>query len=267
MTTHAKKTPEVLDIPTMPEVSVVRLTGDLDVTGISGAEELLAGLIGHKKKHIILDMSRVTLVSSAALGKLLGIKRRFLEKGGNIVMAAMSLELQLKFALMGANKIFSIYNDIRSATNAYAWEVKHETEYVRVSFPSQMNVVPAVRGFVSRLMTSKGYSDRDSFRIETIVDEICNNAVEYGSLHDHSNITLRLKVDWDKVEIDAENVSDPEKKELLMLHMKNLQHDMSFDNNEKRGRGLALVKMLASELSADITEKGTTVHVTKIKEE
>ena len=258
---------EITDIPSMPEVCLVRLNGDLDIDSVSAIDRCFSRHADSTKKHAIADMSNVTLVASAALGKLLGIKRRFVERGGDLVLAAMSLELKMKFVLMGANKIFKIHNDLRSAMNAYAWEVKHETEHIRLSFPSQLAIVPAVRNFVSQVMLHKGYNDRDSFRIETIVDEICNNAVQYGSHEEHDNITLRIKVDWEKVELDAENISDPGKGDMLRMYMNNMKNDVRIHEDEKRGRGLALVKMLASELKADVTDKGTMVHVTKLKEE
>ena len=254
-------------IPSMPEVCLVRLKGELDINSVVAMDRCFSQHADNNKKHAIADLSDVTLVASAALGKLLGIKRRFVEKGGDLVLAAMSLELKMKFMLMGANKIFKIYNDLRSAMNAYAWDVKHETQHIRLSFPPQLAIVPAVRNFVSRVMVNKGYNDRDSFRIETIVDEICNNAVQYGSPSGHDNVSLRIKVDWERIELDAENVSDPEKKDQLRVHLHNLDNKVQVKGESMRGRGLALVKMLASELTADVTDKGTTVHVTKLKEE
>jgi anti-anti-sigma factor len=257
----------IVSIPSLPEVCVLRISGDLDVASLGSFDACFAELSASDKKHAIADMNAVMLLSSAALGKLLGIKRRFMEKGGDLVLAALNLDLKMKFGLMGANKIFKMYNDLRSATNAYAWEIKHETERLRISFPSNLAMVPAVRSFVSRVMLHKGYSDRDSFRIETIVDEICNNAVQYGLHSDHDNITLRMKVNWDKVEIDAENRSDPHKTDVLKEHMDNLKQNKIVEGEDRRGRGLALVKMLASELTADINATGTTIHVTKLKEE
>jgi anti-anti-sigma factor len=265
--TEKKSTVVIDDIPSMPEVCLVRLSGDLDIGSVAVMERCFTRHADKSKKHAIADMSEVTLVASAALGKLLGIKRRFVERGGDLVLAAMSLELKMKFMLMGANRIFKIHNDLRSAMNAYAWDVKHESEHVRLSFPPQLAMVPAIRNFVSRVMVNKGYGDRDSFRIETIVDEICNNAVQYGSSGGVNNVTLRVKVDWGKIELDAENASDPAKKDLLRKHLDNLNNNTHVKVDTLRGRGLALVKMLASELSADITDKGTTVHVTKLKEE
>jgi anti-anti-sigma factor len=257
----------IVPIPSLPEVCLIRLSGDLDIKSLKGFDSCIDDLSASDKKHAIADMNAVTLVSSAALGKLLGIKRRFMEKGGDLVLAALNLDLKMKFSLMGANKIFKIYSDLRSASNAYAWDVKHQSERIRISFPSNLSVVPAIRSFVSRVTLHKGYSDRDSFRIETIVDEICNNAVQYGLHRDNGNITLNMKVNWDKVEIDAENWSDPHKIELLKKHMVNLEQNNPVDNEDRHGRGLALVKMLATELTADINDTGTTIHVTKLKEE
>ena len=257
----------ITDIPTLPETCLIYFKGVLDGKSMAAIDACINQLMGGNKKHAIADLSGVSLVTSGALGKLLGIKRRFIDRGGDLVLAAMNLDLKMKLALMGANKIFKIYGDIRSATSAYAWEIKHETEHVELSFPSNLRMVPGVRRFVSQVMRQKGYSDRDSFRIETIVDEICNNAVQYGSHKGNENINLRISVDWDKVEIDAENVSDPKKIESLKLHMKSLQEHQGFEADEKRGRGLALVKMLASKLTADVSDKGTMVHVTKLKEE
>jgi anti-anti-sigma factor len=269
MTTNTSDTPKVfiVPLPSLPEVCLIRFTGDLDMACLSAVDDCLESLPGSDKKHAIADMSGVTLISSAALGKLLGVKRRFMEMGGDLVLAAMGLDLKMKFTLMGANKIFKLYGDLRSAANAYAWEVKHETEQIKVSFPSNLSIVPSVRSFVSRVILHKGYSDRDSFRVETIVDEICNNAIQYGLHGDNDNISLKMKVNWDKVEIDAENRSNPKKTGSLKVHMQNLEQNIPTDSGDRRGRGLALVKMLASELSADINNTGTTVHVTKLKEE
>jgi hypothetical protein len=49
--------------------------------------------------------------------------------------------------------------------------------------------------------------------------------------------------------------------------MVNLEQNNPVDNEDRHGRGLALVKMLATELTADINDTGTTIHVTKLKEE
>lgn len=256
----------VTEIGSMPDACLVRFHGSLDEASSTAVHENLFRLINENKKYVIADLHNVSMVSSAAYGGFLTAKLRLAEKGGDLVLSSLKLDLKMKMVLLGANQIFRIYADLRSAMNAYAWEIKHEPQEVRLAFPTNLAFVPSVRGFVSQVMRLKGYSDRDSFRIETIVDEICNNAIEYGANDRKNGIVLRITINWDRVEIDAENASDPEKIDHFMTHMKQLQETAKIDPTEKRGRGLSLVKMLASELTADVTPKGTTVHVTKIKE-
>jgi anti-anti-sigma factor len=257
----------IIDIPEQPEACLIRLAGDLDDRN-SAMDDCFTRIISGEKTHVIADMSGVTMITSAAIGKLLGAKKRLLEKKGDLVLAAVDVKHKMQLNLMGVNKIFKIFNDLRAATSAYAWDVKHEPEQVKISFPSDLRIVPPVRHFISQALRNKGYSDRDSFRIETIVDEICNNAVQHGVEQSNDNITLRMKVNWDKVELDAENISDPQKIDSLNIHLNNLKNTIKSHTyaDGKRGRGLALVKMLASELSANVTPAGTTVHVTKLKE-
>jgi anti-anti-sigma factor len=258
---------EIVDIPELPEACLIRLSGNLDDKN-AVLDDCFNRIVESDKKHVIADMSDVTMITSAAIGRLLGAKKRLAEKEGDLVLAALDVKHKMLFNLMGVNKIFKIFNDLRAATGAYAWEVKHEAETVKITFSSDLRIVPPVRHFISQALRNKGYSDRDSFRIETIVDEICNNAVQHGLKQSSDSITLRMKVNWDKVELDAENISDPEKIDSLNVHLNSLKDAIKIHTyaDGKRGRGLALVKMLATELSANVTPTGTTVHVTKLKE-
>ena len=207
------------------------------------------------------------MIASVGLGKLLGAKRRFVERGGDLVLAALSADVKAKCTLLGVNRVFKIFNDVTAAIRSFEWGGLAGPERFRISFPPSLGIVPVVRQLVGRLMEHNGYNGRDSFRIETIVDEICNNAVEYGSSESRDNITLSLKIDFEKVEVDAENISDPAKREQLTLYMNSVRGNKQYAGREDRGRGLSLVKLLASEFSADITKSGTIVHVTKIKED
>lgn len=255
------------EIPQTPDVCVIRLSGDLDARSASVFDKYISDSAVKGKKFAIADLSAVTMIGSVALGKLLGLKRRFGEKGGDLVLAAINLNIKMKCLLMGADKIFTMHNDLHSAMSAYAWDVMHEAEKVKLSFPPKIGLVPAIRRFVSGIMTQKGYLGRDTFRVKTIVDELCNNAVEYGSKNEADNITLRLRIDREKVEIDAENVSDPEIRDRLKAFMSNISCEVPQNGEFKRGRGLALVKLLSSDFSADITDTGTIIHATKIKED
>jgi anti-sigma regulatory factor (Ser/Thr protein kinase) len=169
---------------------------------------------------------------------------------------------------MGANKIFRFYNDTRSAINAYKWEFEKNPEHLHLSFPPFLKLVPPIRSLVSRVARQKGYGNRDSFRIETIVDEVCNNAIEHRLKEQSQTIEMKVKIDPSKIEIDVTSISDPEKMPALRALIKpEGDTDLHLKSDEKRGRGLALIKMLCNELSVDCNESGTSVHVKKLREE
>jgi anti-anti-sigma factor len=248
-----------------PEITVWYMEGDLDTDSIKTLQNSFAGIVEANRGHVIVEMSKVSSICSAAVGELMGCRQVLSDKGGDLALAGINLDLKTKLNHLGAQKIFKIHNDLRTAVNAYAWEVQQKPEKVWLSFPPELNFVPPVRQLVSRITRQKGYGQRDSFRIETIVDEICNNAVEHGAVDHVRDIELFVKIDRKKIEIEVVNLSDPKKINSLKAISKSI-----LGTNEKkleRGRGLSLIKMLSNDLSIDFSGKGTTVHVTKLREE
>jgi anti-anti-sigma factor len=259
---------EIKEIPGTESVSILHFSGDLISESVQRINECFNTLISRSQQFAIVDMTTVNLISSAALGEFMGCRKRLVEQGGDLVFTGLSLEMRTKLNLMGATKIFRIYTDIRTAINSYKWEIERQPEKIHISFPPYLKIVPPLRQLVSRIARQKGYGNRDSFRIETIVDEICNNAVEHGKAGPGEMIDLTVTIDPDKIEIDVRNMSDPEKvASLTALLVPDNHEGEQFDPNLKRGRGLSLIKMLSDELSVDCTEQGTSVHVKKVREE
>jgi anti-anti-sigma factor len=251
-----------------PEITILRFEGALDNASIRNIAECFQGIIEKNTSCVVADMAGVTMLSSAALGELMGGRKSLVEHGGDLLLACLNLSTKTKLTLLGATKIFRLFPDIRSAINAYKWEFEGKSETFRLSFPPRLRFVPSVRQFASRLVTQKGYSQRDAFRIETIVDEICNNAIEHAPDGWAKNVSLVLNVDRRKIEIDVINTSDPEKLKVLQGFVEpGEKQAASASSDDRRGRGLALVKLLASELNIDVSERGTSVHATKLKEE
>jgi len=249
-------------------ITVLTIAGELDSASIEKLHAFCDEVVNSHPPYVIAEMSGVTLFSSSALGGIMGCRKRLGEKNGDLVLAGLTLDIKTKLNLLGANKIFKMYSDIRTAINAYDWEYKGKAEAVSVSFPSELKFVPPVRQLVSRIAQQKGYSSRDSFRIETIVDEGCNNAVEHGMQGSDRNIDLSVQIDREKIEIRVVNVSNPEKVENLRDIIKGNQTPAQVAALAgKRGRGLALIKMLANNLNIDFTETGTSVHITRFRGE
>jgi anti-sigma regulatory factor (Ser/Thr protein kinase) len=112
---------------------------------------------------------------------------------------------------------------------------------------------------------AKDYSRKDAFRIETILDELANNAIEHSD-PGQQKFYIDFFLDKEKVEVVVRNKTKGLRPRELDTVMKKFNHP-EVDDNSIRGRGLALVKMLSSELKVDIDEDGTLVHVTKLREE
>jgi len=245
-------------------IGILTFVGDLEDESIKQIGHSFHSLM-NERFFIIGDMTQVNAISSAALGELIGGRTRMVERGGDFVLAGLTLPMREKLTLMEANKIFRFYKDVRSATNAYCWEYQDRKEEMNVVFPNLLKFVPSVRQLVSRIARQKGFTNRDAFRIETIVDEICNNAIEHGIQSAKEEVTLRILIDRQKVELEVINAADPEKIDILREISKSLTAP-NHNTHEKRGRGLTLVKMLSNDFFIDCSKEGTSVRVTKMRE-
>jgi anti-anti-sigma factor len=250
-----------------PEVILWKMEGALDADSIEVISREFDSVQRLKESFLVADMSGVSFVSSAAMGQLMGHRQTLVEKGGDLVIAGLNLDIKTKLSLMGAAKIFKFYNELRAAVNAYNWEIERSAERVWLSFPPALQFVPSVRQMVSRIARQKGYTQRDSFRIETIVDEVCNNAVEHGSLSKKRNIDLNISIDRGKIQLEVINASDPDKIEAFKALSKSVEKTPDPKYGQRRGRGLSLIKMLSNDLAINSSTDGTSVYITKLREE
>lgn len=252
----------------VPEITIVTLRGKLGHDTIKKIRQAFDSIIADDRVFVVADMSDVEYISSASVGELMGCRTSLLEKDGNLVLAGLKIDVLETLTALDADKIFKVYKDVRSAINLYYWEYQGQVERVNLAFPSELNFVPPVRQLVRRIAEQKDYSSKDAFRIETIIDEICNNAVEHGCQieGEDEEVDVVISIDRKKIEISISNTSDPEKIDMLKKISKYLSSPkISF--LDKRGRGLALVKMLSNDFQIDSSDYGTCVHVTKIREE
>ncbi len=258
---------EIVSNSSDPRVTAIKFQGDIDSSAINLLSDCINSTVNKNTKYIIAEMSGVNRLCSAALGEFMGVRKRLKQAGGNLVFAALKRDIKNKLTFMGANKIFTLHDDLKSAYAAYEWEFNNKSECVNVSFPSQLKLVPPVRQFVSRIARLKDYSRRDAFRIETIVDEVCNNAIEHGKRGRDHSIKLKFSINKEKVDLNVVNVSDPEKVATLKAILKPGNYSMHSGTDDKRGRGLSLIKMLSNDVSVDFEKNGTGIRVIKIREE
>ncbi len=257
---------ETISSEELPEVNVISFKGKMGYESIKKIRRAFDKILAANNFFVIANMSDVESISLAAIGELMGFRKQLIEKDGDLVMAGLKVEVKEKLNSIDANKIFKFYNNIRSAVNFYYWEYQGQIEKILLSFPPELSFVPPVRQLVKRIARQKEYGKKDAFRIETIVDEICNNAIEHGKCSEYDEINVSIAIDRKKIEINISNASDPVKIEKLK---KVLEYISNSENpiNDTRGRGLALVKKLSNEFQIDNSKIGTCVHVTKLRED
>lgn len=140
---------------------------------------------------------------------------------------------------------------------------------IRLYFPADLNIVPGIRSMIARTAFTYGFSERECYQVETIVDEICNNAIEHGCSRPGAEIALEYKVEQDHVEITVKDEGGKEfNPEIVMQRNESLAENesRSLEFLERRGRGLYIVKRLSNSLDISVGKEGTIVKVLKKKE-
>jgi anti-anti-sigma factor len=246
----------------------MRFKGSLDADRVAPISDAVDKLVNGGDVFVIAEMSDVSFISSPAFGELMGCKKRLVEKGGNLYLVGLDTENRAKLRLLGAEKIFEFLPTISSAVRRYHWDNEDTGDSFRILLPCVLSFVPEVRTFFSSIVRQKGYSKRDAFRMEAIIDELCNNAIEHGDPRIADPVEIVGKIFRYKLELTVANInSSVTLAEDAVREINNrLNGDSSFNLNEKRGRGVELVKMLCDEIGASADGLKTVIRVIKKKE-
>ena len=247
-------------------VAVVVLTGAITTDNLQLLHDVFHRMSAEGAEFVVVDMAGVESMSAASVGELMGCRLALQRNDGELVIAGAGEALKEHFSALGVNKVFHQFKDVRSAIRFFGWEYRGQNDSFDLTFPSDLKYVPAIRQFVRRVAKQKGYSDKDAFRIETIVDEVCNNAVEHGSRSADSTVGMILSIDNRKIDLKVTNTCEDDSVETLK-HMADCVAKPNVSEEFARGRGLALVKMLSSDFSIEDSGSGTSVRVTKMREE
>jgi anti-sigma regulatory factor (Ser/Thr protein kinase) len=136
---------------------------------------------------------------------------------------------------------------------------------VELSFPGDLEYIPSVRKFVSEVLLASNFSPKFAYRSEIIVDEICNNAVNYGCRTTDARIDLECEVFDDKIEFVIKDQGGTQ--ENLERLQSVLKSEMQ-DDTPKDGLGLEIVKMLSEGMNVVIDDNNlTSVHITRKRED
>jgi len=130
-----------------------------------------------------------------------------------------------------------------------------------VSFPGELEYIPLVRKMISEVLRVLQFSEKFTFRSEFIIDELCNNAVIYGSGTDRSTVEIQCNAFGDRVEFTIKDRGGSTE------NIRRLRQAIAEEPMGKGG-GLELVRMLAEKVECTIDERNVTqIHVVRKRED
>lgn len=140
-------------------------------------------------------------------------------------------------------------------------------EAVEVSFPADIDYIPSLRRLVSEIAAINKFTPRYAYRSEIIVDEICNNAVKFGSPQLDSRVKLQCLLHKDRMELVIVDQGG-NKDDLERLRRVIETEEEPAGTYQMRGRGLEIVRTLSNKVDMKVTSDGVTeVHVVKFRED
>ncbi len=115
------KPPDRLEITVTPRKSatVVAIGGTIDAVTAKSVDHVFRDQIAVKKNKLVVDLGRVSYVSSAGVYALLQALRDARKRQGDLRVANVSKEIRKVFDLSGFTKIAKLFPDVDSAVASF----------------------------------------------------------------------------------------------------------------------------------------------------
>ena len=103
----------------MGHVTVLRLEGDIDESGVGGLRVGLLNCLKERRFNIVLNLNGIRLVSYMGLGVLVERLRQFRVCGGDIKLVGINLSLARMLRMAGIATLFEVYEGETQAAAVY----------------------------------------------------------------------------------------------------------------------------------------------------
>ncbi len=118
-----------IDVQTSEDnIPLMRLKGEIDLHTCAPFRDTLRELIDQKRYNIVIDLSEVPYLDSAALGVLVDAVRRVREFNGAIYLVAPTPFVRRAFDITRLIKIFRLCDTEEDALSEIRSEEKQESE-------------------------------------------------------------------------------------------------------------------------------------------
>ncbi len=104
------------------DISVVTLSGEMTVDdGDLAFGRYVDQMLAAGRCKIIVDLSNVTYIDSAAVGMLVAKLKILQQHGGAMRLARVTARSHHLFAMLKLKIVFEIYDDVDAAVRSFAW--------------------------------------------------------------------------------------------------------------------------------------------------
>jgi len=99
-------------------VAVLHLEGEFDIFETPALEEDLTGRVARGDARFVIDLGRVSFVSSSTLAFLIRAQRSVREKGGEVVLANPGRGLLRILTTLGLTQLFRVVSSVEEGVAA-----------------------------------------------------------------------------------------------------------------------------------------------------
>lgn len=150
------------------DIEILRIDGHLDSVSTGALEHKMNDVISRGALRIIVDLSRVSYISSGGWGILAGEVKRLREKKGDVVLAGMVPEVYDVYELLGFSDLITAFSDAEAARRHLAGaRVEADAgDHAPVSEAPPLAREAEARPFTAMVKTDTYREEWDSLRIE-----------------------------------------------------------------------------------------------------
>lgn len=138
---------------------------------------------------------------------------------------------------------------------------------ISIEMSGNIYFVPIIRTAIGQIACKYGFNEQEVYEIVTIVDELCNNAVEHGSKGNNKKISICCKFNNFSLEMKVKDSGSPgfDPQKVLQQLKKLMEEEVAKPKLDviRRQRGLLLVQHFADKLDITSSPTGTVVKIRK----
>jgi anti-sigma B factor antagonist len=126
------------------DVSLLAVSGTIDTTTCQEMAKTIHELLKQKKVLMIVDLGRVTYISSAGWGVFVGEIKNVREQGGDLKIVQMAPEVYEVFEMLEFNKILNTYESVEEAVDEF--DIVRGIDITQFDKDSVASLVPSPAG-------------------------------------------------------------------------------------------------------------------------